>query len=316
MVLLLSARSYPSDAVQGWARLNMPEPLIDGTGGQYQDLGCWSQLDCMAVGVAGPNENSFVATTLDGGKTWTSHTQFPVPIAGGIGAVSCTRRGCLVVGENLAENADMMAFTGNGGRSWSLLPDPPMWGQLRITPGTVACSAVRCLAYGSNILSISPEAIEAGSYRIALDVSANNGRTWSAVPVPGSEEVDALTCLWSGECWALYQQGDDEDEQVASTTNGGRTWTVHTSIDIDPDHLGGFACLDSQRCFIVDDSDSLLSTPNGGRAWSKATAPENSQGTGDVETDAMTCPPHGSDCWIVGIAPPTSLWIGLPSSIR
>jgi len=154
-----------------------------------------------------------------------------------------------------------------------------------------------------------------GAYKDGFAAISNGGRSWAEVSFPGTEQVDQITCIWSGRCWVLYETSADALEHVATTVDGGSIWTALGPITpsevggntfvLDPDHLSGFACEDAETCFIIDNSDDLLVSRNGGRTWANSQAPRDT----NAPTDALTCTPS-STCWIISDG---SAWVGPPA---
>jgi hypothetical protein len=297
-------------AIQGgWTRTTVSGPAGAPTS-QLTALGCWSQRGCILGGVHGDQAASWVATTANAGESWVYISQLPAPLAGGVESISCDRRGCFMVGENLAENADALGFSRNHGRTWSLVPLPRPWVAESITPSFIGCTATTCVVYGSNVLALPIEKGLSG-YRVGIAATKNDGRTWSRASYPaGSQQLDSIACVASGKCWALYRP-DEPVEGVAVSTDGARTWTPVGTIgeSFDPDHFAGFGCADSTTCYLVDDSNTVFVTSDGGRTWESAEPVQNPLGSTDLETDALSCGPMDGPCYIAGIGPPASLWV-------
>jgi hypothetical protein len=185
----------------------------------------------------------------------------------------------MMVGENLAENADALGFSRNHGQSWSVVPLPEQWAAASITPDFVGCTSRSCLLYGSNIFAISGKDPALG-YHVSLVSTTDNGETWSLASLAGlSNDLDSLVCIGSGKCWALYRS--QTEEEVGVSFDEGKTWTTVGSVvqAFDPDHFAGFACADSSICYIIDNSNGVFFTSNGGRRWQPGIQAQNQAGS-------------------------------------
>lgn len=305
LLTALVGMSTPASAKEPWARTSIPTPG-GNAGGQFTAIGCWSIGACIVGGSRGRNAATFTETTTDGGRSWRFASRFPPPLAGGVASIACDRRGCLMVGENLAETADALGFSRNHGSSWSVIRTPTQWASQSITPDVVGCSAVSCLVYGSNVFAISTNN-PSMRYRVAIIATSNEGRAWSPAVLPaGTNELDSIACIPSGRCLALYR-GLAAQEGVAVTINDGMTWTSVGRIgqEFNPDHLGGFGCDSRLTCYVVNDSDLLFASHNGGSTWEAANSPRSVAGSTDLETDGLGCAPTGSTCYIVDLG---SFW--------
>jgi len=305
--VLVGEATGASSLPERWTRMTVPLPDA-AANGQLAAIGCWSPTGCIIGGIRGANAATFTGTTMNGGRSWFFTSRFPAPLAGGVASIACDRSGCFMVGENLAEDADALGFTRNQGRSWSIVPLPQQWISEAITPGFIGCTTSTCLVYGNNIFAMSGK--NPSNYRVALVSTSDDGRSWSPAALPGgSGDLDAIACIGAGRCWALYRSAQPQ-EGVAVSIDGGRTWTTVGVIGnaFDPDHFGGFGCATRTSCYLVDDSNDLFVTHNGGQEWSPTNPPRNRHGSTDLETDGLACASESATCYIVGIAPPTSLW--------
>ena len=306
--LMVSASAIGATASGGWTRTTIPRPA-GARSSQPTAMGCWSNSGCILAGVRGQEAASWVATTANAGRSWAYASRFPAPLAGGVESISCDRRGCFMVGENLAENADALGFSRNRGRNWSVVALPQSWVAASITPSFIGCTSTTCVVYGSNIFSISGKNGFSG-YRVGMISTINDGRTWSHASFPGgSQDLDSIACVASEKCWALYRP-DQPEEGVATSTDRGATWTTVGNIgeSFDPDHFAGFGCADRSLCYLVDNSNNVFVTRNGGQTWQSGDPVRNPVGSTNLETDALACGPNGGPCHIAGIGPPTSLW--------
>jgi photosystem II stability/assembly factor-like uncharacterized protein len=117
--------------------------------------------------------------------------------------------------------------TSNGGRTWARsrfpkLPDGqhPEYDSLPM----VACSAARCVSYGSPVR-------DAPLSRSPLLTSADHGQNWvldssalSLAHLAGTSEIKALACDQGGLCVAVGEGADGG--VIYSSRDGGITWRV------------------------------------------------------------------------------------------
>jgi len=288
-----------------WRRIDLPDPRGGATGYQWSAIACSSIDACLVGGTEGDDQTSVLESTANAGHTWTGRPQLPPSMSSGIESAACEQQDCLIVADNPAANGTTIGRTSDGASTWSILPNPPMWATASISATLVACSASRCLVEGDNTFAISPGDTKTESKTSFVETS-DDGHSWTEIHVPGATQIERIACVWSGECWALYES-TDWLEHVAATTDGGLTWSVRGSVDLNVDHLVGFACQSAQTCFIIDDSNALTMTRDGGLTWAAGPAPRDAQGSADFATDAMTCTP-ASTCWIIS-GEANSAWI-------
>ncbi len=276
---------------------------------QAEAIGCWSKNGCIIGGFRGQNAATWTQTTMNAGRSWVVQERFPAALAGGVESIACDRRVCFMVGENLAEDADALAFSPNRGRTWSVVSLPQWWVSESITPDLIGCTTRTCVVYGSNIFTISGVKGSFSRYRVGLISTSNDGKTWTQDALPGgSDGLDSVTCIASGRCWALFRSQQPQ-ESVAVSETGGTTWSTVGEVPdgFDPDHFAGFGCASRALCYLVDDSDSVFVTTDGGRTWKERDPVHPGRGSRDIETDTLGCAPNGP-CFIVGSGPPASLW--------
>ena len=307
----------------GWRKVAFPSPP-GGSGAGYTNSGsamaCSSATECIFGSTyldSNSNQFSITASTSNAGRTWMLNTRFPSPLAGSIASVACDQNDCFLVADNAAATSQVLARTNDKGKTWTLVPYPSSWANDSASANLIACSSARCLVYGDNTLANTPTS-PSTRFRTAFAATSNDFQTWSDITIPDAGQINQLACLWSGQCWAEYDSPSDDLEHLATTLDGGLTWTAlgpissdqaistnsNLSFALDPDHQVGFGCENPQTCFILDNSNDLVTTRDGGRTWKLTHGPSRGG------TDAMTCTPS-STCWIVSVDPPTA-WVGLP----
>lgn len=128
---------------------------LAATGG-VSAISCSSASSCIAVGTASQHSGGFVATTTDGGLSWSEQ---PLPAGlSSLSALSCSTAYQCVAAGTRTSGAAIVATT-DGGHSWSYLDLPD--GVSSLT--SVSCAADRCWAVGSgskgaSLLNGSPDA--------------------------------------------------------------------------------------------------------------------------------------------------------------
>ncbi len=98
--------------------------------------------------------------------------------------------------------------------------------------------------------------------------------------------LNAVACPSTSDCIAVG------DGIIATTTNGGRTWTSENPVDEGVDVLSAIACPSTSDCTAV--GYGIISTTNGGRTWTRESLPY-----GVNIFNAVACP-STSDCTAVG----------------
>jgi photosystem II stability/assembly factor-like uncharacterized protein len=239
-------------------------------GDSMESLSCSSSLDCTAVGTSdalGSNDWSagVVATTTDGGHTWT-----PGTIPSGFGINQYSQLSCA--------DALHCSVTGTIGIA---LANPPQCASIpQPTNGatsttTPQSSAVQAIAQAESTIASTANQNENGSEGFSCSSSGttligdiastvDGGHSWSPDQLPADTPqpmLNGLSCPTVSECWA--SGSDAVPEQIGNTHNGG--------------------------------SSMLLGTTDGGSSWSKVTfsvpngAP-NYDGQSYLSIGFITCP--------------------------
>ena len=307
-------------------------PLPSGVGA-LRALSCPSAASCDGLVApstvppstrhAAPVDATFL-TTGDGGRTFTDE-----PIAEGesMTDLACTSAlGCVVVG--LPDGASRApgttavgAVTSDGGRTWQPSTIPTGFGVHR-TSAQLSCTGTgHCMVLGSIPVKMDNPPQCASTPRQPSPVPA---RPQSTAPPPMSPTVQAISTVES----ALRTQANRQEastthgfscvypdtwtvvSDVATTNDGGRTWTPRLlPSNVPSPQLSNLACSSSTNCWVAGQeevaqkvgtgidmgSPVLVGTTDGGTNWSKvtfsvpATAP-NPTGQSYNDIGSVSCP--------------------------
>ena len=250
---------------------------------------------CVAVGGAIYLEDYFVevssgdydfvgdvlATSSNGGETWSGDTNSPTNDRNGLSGVSCaTASACVAVGpQSVIDTED--------GAHWVSDVAP-----LSMAQGVSCPSATVCyVTEGSGL----------------IEKTENGGASWSSIETPYTE-LGAIDCPTVSTCVALgyvyvYNGGSNPSDPAAiSTTNGGSTWVLDASYGgTNGRFFDAVSCPSASSCVLVGsvDADYGPSSPiifdgSPGSTWSVPTIPTLTA-TGFT---GVSCP-STSTCYVV-----------------
>jgi hypothetical protein len=247
--------------------------------GQLGAMTCLTATNCVAVGTSGNQAEDLVvaviATTSDGGRTWTSRP-LPNPVAS-LADVSCAPSGqCLAVGGSTGSGgtptnpnqAGVALTSSDGGRTWTSADVPAGVGDL----GNVACpTATFCLVVGR-----TPDN-EGG---VAL-TTTTVGKVWTKRQMPSADDVlSDVACPSSMICLGLGSRDSTAGEYpvVLRTTDGGASW-LSTPLGGQPS--GSLSCPSVITCFVAESisipdgspTAGIMATADGGASWASQTVP-------------------------------------------
>ena len=218
-------------------------PIIPGD--SMESLSCSSTLDCTAVGTSdsmGVNNviAGVVATTSDGGRSWT-----PISLPAGFGISQGSEISCA--------DSSHCSVTGNISIN---VPNPPQCSSLpgnaesttTTTQSTPPSQAVQAIAQAESQKASAAahnSATSGGGFTCSPNGSTTSGdiastvdggRTWTPDPLPkeiAQPNFTSISCPTANECWAAgsaaaaSQAGTSHDEGgpiLLGTTNGGSSW--------------------------------------------------------------------------------------------
>jgi len=291
VVVTGAAAAAPSD----WAIV--PSPNNSAYYDQLNDVSCTGASSCMAVG---DTDTGTLAETWDG----TSWSVTPSPSEGPVGlyvndleGVSCSGpSSCMAVGYYQTSGTQEQPLVESwDGTSWSIVPSPNP-GSTNYELHGVSCSATtNCVAVGS---------YWNGSQQQAL-VEDWDGSAWSFAQQVNRYtmgQLQAVTCLSSGACWAVGTVGNQT--LVEFSPGPGWQWVVVSSPSPggSTNELNSVSCAASNSCVAVG-TDSTGSTQEAlaeswdGTSWTVTSAV--SPDSGHNELNGVSCAGPNS-CLAVG----------------
>ena len=304
----LSGSSEPLIAHEsggGWTLVTSPSP---NHGSALNGVACTSDSACWAVGgsTGGDGWGGFIEQYAGGEWTIISSPAFADSFLSGVTCVSATD--CWAVGSVMESSGPLIEqYTGSG---WSVVPSPTPAGSTGASLRALTCvSADDCWAVGTYTDG-------AGDNGLGLEeplVEQYQGSGWSPVTVPSpsggaagfGSELDAVTCVSAGDCWAVGE-GAGEGLIEHYSPDG---WAI--ALDSDRVlNLDAVACTAGDACAAAGFADagpnslepelaSVEDYQDG--TWSFAYPPFPS-GSTTSELDGMTCV-SATDCLAVGGMP-------------
>jgi len=172
-----------------------------------------------SYGVVTIAEGLLVATTTDGGDTWTEIT--PPPGAVGLSAAGMAGSGTIVVGGLRAAAAAGVWTTTDGGTNWT---------QRNILAKGV--SDVEFLDDKTGFVVSYPPAGPAATNEQVLRTT-DGAASWTS-PTDGTIPVQVISAAWVDENNGFVggRNAGNDKLSVARTTDGGASWTLETLPDI------------------------------------------------------------------------------------
>jgi photosystem II stability/assembly factor-like uncharacterized protein len=181
-----------------------------------------------------------------GSRTWTLSASFP-PVNGYVESISCfSATACVAVGWTNPGHGQLTSpielRTVDAGAMWTAVALPHGVSELDV----VTCTATLCLAGGDGAVLLR---------------STDDGLTWSDIGLPLSiVAVTAIACPGAAACFVEgYERGTSPNGAIASTTDGGLSWTGDYAES--STYLSSLWCPTSTSCFAY--GTSYLSTTDG-----------------------------------------------------
>lgn len=216
--------------------------------------GYWYSVSC-AAGTASCVVVAYtpgrIARTVNAGAAW-----FLVAPSGGsdsFRSVSCpSATVCFATGSAFGLGADIFA-TSNGGVSWLQV----------FTQGGTFADPAELLDIACTSMSICYALDNHRSTGIVSVVkTVDGGATWSSVPLPFHNYLQAVSCPDASNCFVVYGDGG-----FLKTTDGFAS--VSPLIQVTPNGFTGISCPTSALCFATDGvaPGHVWASFNGGASW-------------------------------------------------
>ena len=275
---------------------DLPMRLVDSVSSPFRTAGTRGPspafLQCVTASVCYAwGDTSEMDRTSDGGASWRPMAPLPRQVAlnKSDGSMSCpTTEICVAPASGL-----QLSVTLDGGAHWTIRPVPA-------PPGSSGAFVehVSCATAADCVVQVLDGASKDGSSTFLS--TTNGGRTWTpatAVPAGAVSSPELLRCDRSGHCIGLVPLGTGTHGSLTAirSADGGRTWTVGSSIRMPPTGLLMLSCGDTLHCMAVSSWTriSITSTSDGGDSWRTTAAPRSWP---DSASD-LSCP-TGQDCFI------------------
>lgn len=313
--LPMSVLYVSRDGGLSWTAIRMP-----GDSSFTTALDCPTAGDCLAGGeVAG---HGVLLSSSDGGYRW-SYRSLPAG-DGVIGELDCpATASCRALA---SATGSPPAFGQEAAPTWFLATDDAgaHWTAGTFPAGfttSLEINALSCLSASACAVLGQGPGHPNTLHDPPADVlrTANGGRTWTAVQLPGGMslvQIGAgpgwLTCAGTSTCYALAftpQRGQEEGAGAVST-DGGATWRMLTLPPgtSDPE-LDSISCPSAADCWMaggLNGTAMVLATRDTGAVWTKTTfaagrlAP-GQQADSQWDVGEISCPTV-SYCVAMGVA--------------
>lgn len=199
-------------------------------------------------------DNGYLASTADGGKTWT---QYPLNTTENINEIYFRNNdnGYLVAGRKLY-------ITRDGGRTWqeTRIYHTGEFGAARPDFLSIRFSdKKRGYVIGSVLRKSGNDEVVIDSLVMRTE---DGGDTWRRITVPSKTELFHVDFNGNSHGWIVGDGG-----LILASTDEGNTWTKQDSGTTIPLYNVDFR--DSKEGYIVGKSGTILRTKNGGATWEK-----------------------------------------------
>ena len=160
--------------------------------------------------------------------------------------------------------AGLLAYTEDGGTSWTVRTDP------QSSFGRMACfNPTHCFILGSFR--------HGGTATGVLLMTPDGGKTWQRQPLPAGTNAQAIACPGITTCllWDIVtipprspQDTPRFRVSMLSTSDAGRNWKRSRTIATRPDfNSASMACPTVQVCYVYNGLTVIVKTGDGGKTW-------------------------------------------------
>ncbi|MEO6212870.1 MAG: YCF48-related protein [Vicinamibacterales bacterium] len=193
----------------------------------FRDIDAFSDKTAYILSI-GNGDASRIYRTNDGGTTWALQlaNQDPKIFLDAMDFWSDDRG---LAFSDAVDGRFVIFMTTNGGRTWTRLPDE------RLPPALPDEGAYA--ASGTNVTTFGKDHVWIGTTASRVLHSADRGMTWTVAqtPLPTSQSAGIFSVAFRDEIHGVVVGGDYQKEgeavnNVALTSDGGRTWTLGKSL--------------------------------------------------------------------------------------
>jgi hypothetical protein len=269
--------AYVTTTGTAWTAYALPAGLTS-----VEAVSCPSTEDCW---VTARDEGAVIASTSDGGHTWTT-TQPPSwygtgDMTSSAGPIDCpTTSTCYALAFTPSDNEPSLAILNDG--SWQVVNPVPS--DVELT-GISCATATYCTLVGGEILSTS-----------------NGGRSWTkrwgGSGVGGFSGAAAVSCPTVDDCWAVGGTTVVDTDDDWETVGGGSLGSLGTTLN------GGLQSVDcigtvpqATRCWAIGETmpgyNMAIATVDGGLSWFRQAMLQTS---GVIYGEQVSCTSL-VDCW-------------------
>jgi photosystem II stability/assembly factor-like uncharacterized protein len=280
-----------SDGGQTWAALSVP----NAAGLDFRDVDAINDRTAYALSI-GNGPQSRIYKTVDAGATWTLQFTNEDP-KGFYDAMSFWDEGHgLVIGDSI-DNHFAILVTDNGGTTWRPVPQSVLPPALP-NEGAFAAS-------GSNIAMIgSSEAWVATGAALKSRVlhTRDRGRSWSIVDTPliSGRSSGIFSIAFRDARHGVIVGGDyskefEAGENVATTSDGGQTWTIVTDGNVSGFRSAVKPVPRAKSTWVAVGPQGADLSIDDGRTWTPVAMPESVAGF-----DTLSFAPGQPIAWASG----------------
>ena len=265
-----------------------PRPVAGAPALDFRDVDAVSAQTAYALSI-GPGEASRIYKTRDGGSTWTLQLAITDPQMF-LDAMAFRDETHGAAFSDSVDGRFVIFSTSNGGADWTRVPADRLPPAL---PGEGAFAAS-----GTNVAMGAAGQIWIGTTKSRVLRSLDDGRTWSVVstPLATGEATGIFSIAFRDATHGIvvggnYQQEAGAVDNVATTSDGGATWTLVRARGLSgfrsvvawlPGSSGGWMAVGPAGSDISND-DGRTWTPAGGEGY-----------------DALSLVPRGVTAWATG----------------